>query len=65
MPGIRQTHTFALLELSPAAYGEIRYKLEQAGYQHAFIEDDGKPIIDMQGIGVTMSDASPGTDGTK
>lgn len=47
---IRQTHTYAELELSQAAYNEIKRKLEDAGYQHAFMEDGA---IDMHGIGVT------------
>ena len=41
------TYTYAILEISPAAYREIREKLEAAGYQHAF-EPDG--AIDMHGI---------------
>lgn len=52
---IRQTHTFAELELSKAAYDEIATKLRAAGYDHAFI-DDG--IIDMHGIGVTVEEGS-------
>ena len=44
----RTTHTYAVLELSPAAYSEIREKLAAAGYQHAFHDD----LIDMQGIAV-------------
>lgn len=46
---MRNTYTFAELEVSPAAYDEIKGKLEQAGYGHAFIED----AIDMHGIGLT------------
>jgi len=49
----RQTHTFAVLELSPAAFNEIKTKLEAAGYEHAFIKEQGEPlVIDMHGIGV-------------
>jgi len=48
----RQTHTYVVLELSPAAFGEIKEKLEAAGYQHAFDENDGRTIIDMHGIAV-------------
>lgn len=51
MPRLTSTHTFVELELSPAAYAEIRAKLEEAGYQHAFAEDGA---IDMHGIGVTV-----------
>ena len=53
------THTYVVLELSPAAYDEIAGKLKAAAYDHAF-GDDGE--IDMHGIAVkrepeTMLDA--------
>lgn len=54
----RSTHTFALLPLSKAAYAEIKAKLEAAGYQHAFLEEDGKVTIDMHGIAVVEDDGS-------
>jgi hypothetical protein len=50
--GIRQTHTFVVLEISQAAFDEIKAKLEAAGYQHAFNEDEDGLKIDMQGIAV-------------
>lgn len=40
------TRTYAILEVSAAAYEEIRALLEAAGYQHAFHDD----VIDMHGI---------------
>jgi hypothetical protein len=50
------THTYALLEVSPWAYDEIKGKLLDAGYQHA-IHEIGKigeigeiGEIDMHGI---------------
>lgn len=46
---LRQTHTYALLEISEAAYEEIAGKLREAGYGHAFGEDGE---IDMHGIAV-------------
>lgn len=49
---IRQTHTYAVLEISQSAYDEIHEKLSVAGYHHAFDNDDGAPIIDMHGIAV-------------
>ncbi len=55
---LRTTHTFAVLELSAAAWEEIAAKLCAAGYDHAFV-DDG--CIDMHGIGV-KAEARP-TDG--
>lgn len=55
-PVTRTTHTFVILELSPAAYEEIKTKLEAAGYQDAFIEQDGRTVIDLHGISVTDGD---------
>lgn len=52
---MRTTHTFVKLELSESAYDEIKTKLEAAGYQHAFVENDdapASPLIDMHGIAV-------------
>lgn len=46
---VRQTHTYVTLDISEAAYTEIRGKLEAAGYQHTFISGGE---IDMQGIAV-------------
>lgn len=47
----RHTYTYAVLEVSKAAYDEIRAKLEAAGYQHAFHSDSDHPeLIDMNGI---------------
>ena len=47
---IRQTHTYAVLEVSPAAYREIRGALEAAGYAHAFHQGGDGEVIDMHGI---------------
>ena len=45
------TYTYAVLEVSAAAYAEIKAKLEEAGYQHAFHENRGHgTVIDMHGI---------------
>lgn len=43
---MRSTYTYVLLDVSPAAYREIRAKLEAAGYDHAI---DGEHL-DMHGI---------------
>lgn len=49
----RTTHTYALLELSPAAHEEIARKLREAGYGHAFHDDGcGRVMIDMSGVAV-------------
>lgn len=51
---MRSTHTYAILEISRSAYEEIRTKLEQAGYQDQFHDDNSYslPVIDMHGIAV-------------
>lgn len=49
MSELRMTHTFVVLGLSNAAYEEIRKQLEEADYQHCFLEDG---TIDMTGIAV-------------
>lgn len=48
------THTYVVMELSKAAYDEIKQKLEAAGYDHAIHIEAGTalPIIDMHGIAV-------------
>ena len=45
---MRQTHTYAVLKVTALAYKEIRAKLEQAGYGHAFNGD----TVDMHGIAI-------------
>lgn len=49
IPRTRQTHTFATLEVSAAAYDEIAAKLREAEYDHAFMSGGA---IDMHGIGL-------------
>lgn len=49
------TYTYAILKVSPATYKEIKDKLENSGYQHAFHDDrdeDGV-VIDMHGIALS------------
>ncbi len=44
------THTYAVLQISPAAYREIRTALATAGYEDQFHERRNGEIIDMHGI---------------
>lgn len=55
--GVKQTHTYAELEVSAEAYAEIATKLVEAGYSHVF-ELSGNGItnrgaIDMHGLALT------------
>ncbi len=52
------THTYAILEVSPEAFEEIRAKLEEVGHQVQFHEDDGESLIDMHGIALKSSGES-------
>ena len=47
---MKSTHTYAILHISAAAFEEIKSKLEAAGYQDQFIQEDGAIVIDMHGI---------------
>lgn len=60
------THTYAILEISPASFEEIARKLKDAGYEHAFhferrldatLDKPNRLLIDMHGIAVTGSAA--------
>ena len=52
MSRLNVTHTYALLEVSAAAYDEIAAKLREAGYDHVF---GGDGEIDMHGIALTRA----------
>lgn len=47
---MRTSRTYAILEVSPEVYAEIRAKLEAAGYEHALHREDDGEVIDMHGI---------------
>ncbi len=44
------TYTYAILEVSPSTFNEIKSKLEEAGYQEAFHQEDEGLLIDMHGM---------------
>ncbi len=55
------TYTYALMDVSESTYNEIKKKLEDAGYQHAFHDDhdgDGM-VLDMHGIALKLESSSP------
>jgi hypothetical protein len=52
------SHTYAVLEIDPRAYAEIKAKLTAAGYEHAVHTDKGgkyREVVDMHGIAVAPS----------
>ena len=54
-PALRTTHTIVKLAVSDAAYNEIRAHLQEANYDHCFLEDGS---IDMTGIAVEKEEAA-------
>lgn len=49
------SHTYAVLEVSPEAFAEIKAKLLAAHYDHALsVDGDGVETIDMHGIGLQV-----------
>lgn len=56
MGRLTSTHTYVILELSRAAFDEIKTKMLHAGYHFAFDEQKDKTIIDMHGIAVMEDD---------
>lgn len=56
------SYTYAILEVSLAAYAEIKNALFSAGYDHCFHDDDGRVVIDMHGIALAEK---PSTDEVK
>jgi hypothetical protein len=54
--------TYAILEISAAAFDEIKSKLEAAGYQCQFHNNAGVLVIDMHGIAVKGNDSARDTD---
>jgi hypothetical protein len=58
---LRQTRTFAILEVSPSAYAEITEKLKEAGYDHCFYTNGDEVVIDMHGIAVAEEEPKDAT----
>lgn len=50
---MNHTHTYVTIEVSQAAFDEIKSKMEAADYQHALHQDGSEITIDMHGIGLT------------
>lgn len=62
----RQTHTYVKLKISQQAFVEIETLLREAGYDHAFIkQDEGYPLIDMNGIALERGPFNQGYDPKK
>lgn len=57
------SHTYAVLQISKAAFDEIRGKLKEAGYEHAFDDAaEGGPVVDMHGVAVQAVPKTPESD---
>jgi hypothetical protein len=61
---ITSTYTYAILEISQAAFDEIKAKLEAADYRHAIIREEGcYPVLDMHGIALKAIEGKEYRDG--
>lgn len=47
---VRATHTYAVLDVSPACFREVKARLEATGSEHAICEDGDRTVIDMHGL---------------
>lgn len=52
----RTTHTTARLEVSRAFFEDVKARLRDAGYDHAFLQDGS---IDMTGIAIAPVEDEP------
>lgn len=52
---MRQTHTYAILEVSDSVWDEVAKKLREAGYDHAFCKEG---CIDMHGLALQKKEKS-------
>lgn len=56
---MRNTYTYAELDLTPSAFSEIKDKLTAAGYGHAFVNSR---TIDMHGLAVVLGPPLRGSE---
>ena len=57
---MRTTHTYAVLEVAPEIYKQIRKQLEEAGYEHAFHTGEAdEEVIDMHGLALRAVSSTP------
>jgi len=54
------TRTYAVMPLSKAAYEEILFALQEAGYDHAIVKDGGRVLLDMHGIALARKETDDG-----
>ena len=57
------TYTYVVMEISQAAYDEIKKKMKEADYNHVFHKDSQfGPVIDMHGIAVAAKGDDNGNE---
>ena len=60
------SYTYVILDVSNAAYNEIKAKLEAADYHHAFHEDrEYGVVIDMHGLALANQTGGQNDDGSE
>lgn len=53
------SRTYAIAEVSPAVYAEVRALLVAAGYEHAIHREDDGEVLDMHGIALRAIEPAP------
>ena len=56
---LRTTYTVVELEVSKECFEEIERKLRDADYDHAFVRQEERFVIDMHGIGLVKTEEPP------
>lgn len=56
---MRQTHTYALMDVSKKTHDEIKGKLLEAGYSHAVHKEPEGMLLDMHGIALQAAQGEP------
>lgn len=57
------THSYAIMEVSAAAFEEIEHKLREAGYVHVIDVEEG--LLDMQGIALAKANSNVQSEATQ
>ena len=57
---LRQTHTYAVMEVPEDVYRDIRRRFVEAGYDHVFDGSGPEEIMDMHGVALRVLPAPAG-----
>lgn len=58
---LRQTHTYAVLDVPPTVYAAVRALLRRAEYSHAIHQQPDGEVIDLHGLALRAAGGDPGS----